>query len=101
MTIEYDEKGKFYTNVISKISVSSLLQTSTHLIRGLVHVRRGERLKDELENDEEYIAVTNASIYDSNGTVVYSNPFLAVRKSQIVWIMPIDEESNSTKGEAG
>jgi hypothetical protein len=99
MTIEYDEKGKFYTNVISKISVSSLLQTSTHLIRGLVHVRQGERLKDELENDEEYIAVTNASIYDSNGTVAYSSSFLAVQKSQIVWIMPVDEDAN--KGEAG
>jgi|SRR5688572_4352732 len=101
MTIEYDEKGKFYTNVISKISVSSLLQTSSHLIRGLVHVRQGERLKDELENNEEYIAVTNASIYDSNGAVAYSSPFLAVQKSQIIWIMPVDEDSSSTKGEVG
>ena len=99
MTIEYDEKGKFYTNVISKISVSSVLQTRTHLIRGLVHVRQGERLKDELENNESYIAVTNASIYDANGTVMYNSPFLAVQKSQIVWIMPADETNN--EGDSG
>ena len=99
MSIEYDEKGKFYTNVISKITIVSLLQTSTHLIRGAVHVRQGDRLKDELENEEDYIAVTNASIYDSNGAVAYSNPFLAVQKSQIVWIMPVEDEAN--KGEVG
>ena len=99
MSIEFDEKGKFYTNVISKITVSSLLQTRSHLIRGSVHVRQGSRLKDELENDEDYIAVTNANIYDANGAVAYSSSFLAVQKSQIVWIMPVDDDAN--QGEAG
>lgn len=98
MSIEYDEKGKYYTNVISKITVSSILQTTTHLIRGMVHVRHGERLKDELENDESYVAVTNANVYDLNGTVVYSSPFMAVHKTQIVWIMPSEE---NTEGESG
>ena len=94
MSIEYDEKGKFYTNVISKITVSSILQTTTHLIRGMVHVRQGERLKDELENTENYVAVTNASVYDTDGKVAYSSPFMAVQKNQIVWIMPVDEEGS-------
>jgi hypothetical protein len=98
MSIEYDEKGKYYTNVVSKITVSSILQTSTHLIRGSVHVRQGERLKDELENDENYVAVTNASVYDSAGKVAYSSPFLAVHKSQIVWIMPADENQAGESG---
>ena len=49
MTIEYDEKGKFYTEVVSKIPTAVVIQTTTHLVRGLVHVRQGERLKDELE----------------------------------------------------
>ncbi|NJN79060.1 MAG: hypothetical protein HC797_00505 [Anaerolineales bacterium] len=99
MSIEYDEKGKFYTNVISKITVSSILQTTTHLIRGMVHVRQGERLKDELENDERYVAVTDANVYDANGKVAYSSPFMAIHKTQIVWIMPDDEASG--RGEAG
>ena len=97
MSIEFDDKGKFYTNVISKITVSALLQTRTHLIRGSVHVRQGDRLKDELENEEAYIAVTDASIYDANGAVAYNTPFLAVQKSQIVWIMPVDEENKKSE----
>ena len=91
MTIEYDEKGKFYTNVVQKIAVPTIIQTTTHLIRGLVHVRQGERLKDELENGEDYTAVTNASVYDAGGSVIYSSSFLAVQKQQIVWIMPADD----------
>jgi hypothetical protein len=46
MTTEYDEKGKFYTNVVSKVAVPSIIQTTTHLIRGFVHVRQGDRYKD-------------------------------------------------------
>lgn len=98
MSIEYDEKGKYYTNVISKITVSSILQTTTHLIRGMVHVRQGERLKDELENDEKYVAVTDASVHDFNGNVVYSSPFMAVHKTQIVWIMPSDDDTERESG---
>jgi hypothetical protein len=98
MSIEYDEKGKYYTNVVSKISVSSILQTTTHLIRGSVHVRQGERLKDELENNEVFLAVTNASVLDANGDVIYSSPFMAVHKTQIVWIMPTDESQSGASG---
>ncbi|WKZ35692.1 MAG: hypothetical protein QY332_18945 [Anaerolineales bacterium] len=99
MTIEYDEKGKFYTNVVSKVAVHSILQTTTHLIKGLVHVRQGERFKDELEHVEHYVAVTNASVYDADGKVIFSGPFLAVQSGQIVWIMPVDEDGD--RGEGG
>lgn len=91
MTIEYDEKGKYYTNVVQKIAVPSIIQTTTHLIRGQVHVRQGERLKDELENGEDYTAVTNANVFDAAGNVIYHSTFLAVQKQQIVWIMPVDD----------
>ena len=92
MTVEYDEKGKYYTNVISKIPVPSIIQTTTSLIRGLIHVKQDERLKDELENAEKFVAVTEASVCDAEGRIVYRGPFLAVQKQQIVWLMPIDDE---------
>lgn len=92
MTIEYDDKGKFYTNVIHKIPVPSVVQTTTHLIRGFVHVRQGERIKDELENENRYIAVTEASVCDAEGKIVFSGPFISVQKKQIVWIMPLEQE---------
>ena len=36
MTIHFDEKGKFYTDVISKNPVPSTIQTSNHKIEGNV-----------------------------------------------------------------
>ena len=92
MTIEYDDKGKYYTNVIQKVPVPSIVQTTTNLIRGLIHVRQDERLKDELEINEQFIAVTEVSVCDADGKVIFSGPFLAVQKDQIVWIMPLNEE---------
>ena len=99
MSIEYDEKGKFYTDVVTKISVPCIIQTTTHLIRGYVHVRRGERLKDELENNEHFTAVTDVTVSDMNGSVVFNGPFLAVRRDQIVWMMPVDKGTD--KGTEG
>ena len=93
MTIEYDEKGKFYTDIVKKLPVSSVIQTATHLVRGLVHVRQGERLKNELERDERFIAVTNATVHGVDDQILFSAPFLAIQCTQIVWIMPDDGES--------
>lgn len=92
MTIEYDEKGKYFTNVIQKVPVPSVIQTVSNLVRGFVHVRQNERLKDELENGEKFLAVTDATVTDPAGETVYSGPFLAVRKDQIVWVMPLADE---------
>ena len=93
MTIEYDEKGKFYTEVVTKVPTAVVIQTTTHLVRGLVHVRQGERLKDELERDERFIAVTNVNVHDANDEICFSGSFLAILRSHIVWIMPADEAS--------
>ena len=93
MSIEYDEKGKFYTDIVKKLPVSAVIQTATHLVRGLIHVRQGERLKNELERDERFIAVTNATVHGVDDQILFSAPFLAIQYVQIVWIMPADRES--------
>ncbi|MBI3165197.1 MAG: hypothetical protein IPG44_19150 [Anaerolineales bacterium] len=92
MTIEYDEKGKYFTNVIQKVPVPSVIQTASGLVRGFVHVRQNERLKDELENDERFLAVTDATVSSPAGEVIFSGPFMVVQKEQIVWIMPLADE---------
>lgn len=92
MTIECDDKGKYFTEVVSKIAIPTLVQTTQHLIRGNVHVRRDERLKDELDRDELFLAMTNASILGTDGQVLHQVRFLAVRRAQIVWVMPLEDE---------
>lgn len=97
MSIEYDDKGKFYTDVVTKVAVPTVIQTTNHLIRGLVHVRKGERLKDEMEGQDHFTAVTNAIVYGDDEKVLFSGPFLAVQKTQIIWILPVDAEQKDIK----
>ncbi len=92
MSIEYDEKGKFFTDVVSKVAVRAVVQTTAQLIRGNVHVREGERLKNELDRDELFLAMTDASILAPDGQVQFQAPFLAVRRAQIVWVFLEDVE---------
>jgi hypothetical protein len=97
MTIEYDDKGKFFTEVIAKIPVRAAVQTTNQLLRGQVHVRQGERLKDELDRQELFLAVTDVSIMGADGQVLFSAPFVAVHRSQIVWVMPEEEAPNGER----
>jgi hypothetical protein len=95
MTIHFDEKGKFFTNIISKEAVSTVIQTLTHRVRGKVYVRPEERLKDEVNQSEQFLAVTDAVIYDSSNTEVLKVRFLAINRDHIVWLAPEDELSEN------
>ena len=99
MTIEYDDKGKYYTDIVKKQPVPVVIQTVTHLLRGQVHVREGERLKNELERNETFLAMTNASVYGPDDKVLFTVPFMAVQRAQVVWIMPVAEEQQKDLSE--
>lgn len=93
MTFEYDEKGKIFTDIISKVSTPATIQTTTHLIRGHVHVRRDQRIKDELDVDENFLAVTDVSVLGPDGQTLFQAPFLAIRRSHIIWVLPEENRS--------
>ena len=95
MSIDFDDKGKIFTDVVSKIPVPTIVQTTQHLVRGDVHVRRDERLKDELDRDELFLAITDAKIMGADDRVLHEARFLAVRRAQIVWVMPADGSDES------
>lgn len=98
MTFEYDEKGKIFTDIVSKISIRATIQTTTHLMHGYLHVRRDQRIKDELDSNESFLALTDASVLGADGQILFQTPFLAVQRSQIIWVMPEpnhDEEKTS------
>jgi hypothetical protein len=67
------------------------VQTTHHLIHGNIHVRRDERFKDELDRDELFLAITDASVIGTEGQTLHRTRFLAVRRTQIVWVMPAQE----------
>ena len=96
MTFEYDEKGKIYTDIITKVAIPATIQTTTHMLRGRVHVRRDRRIKDELDDNENFLALTDASVLGPDGQTLFQIPFLAVQRSHIIWVIP--EQSQDEGG---
>ena len=88
MTFEYDEKGKFFTEIVSKVAIPATVQTTMQLIRGQIHVRRDQRIKDELDLNENFLAMTDVSVIGPDGQTLFQAPFLAVRRSHIIWVLP-------------
>jgi hypothetical protein len=98
MSIEYyDEKGKVFTDVVSKVAIQATVQTTTHLMRGYLHVRRDQRIKDELDHSEKFLALTDVSILGSDGQPLFQAPFVAVQRAQIVWVIP-EQNEDEEKG---
>ena len=88
MPLEFDEKGKFYTDIVAKVSLPAIIQTTTHRISGLIHMRPDERVSDALDGPGDFLAVTSAIVFGLQGEILFQAEFLSVRRSQIVWVMP-------------
>lgn len=88
MKVIYDEKGKFYTDVITKETVPAIIQTQSCRIQGMIHVRHEQRVKDALEEGGQYLAVTEGTVYDNQGQALYKNKFIAIHQAHIVWVIP-------------
>ncbi len=93
MAIEYDDKGKRFTDIVTKRPVYATVQTTKQLMRGNIHVRRDQRIKDELDLDDKFIALTDVSILGTDGQVLFQAPFLAVNRAHIIWVMPEQKPS--------
>ncbi|MBC8506733.1 MAG: hypothetical protein ISR58_16725 [Anaerolineales bacterium] len=88
MSMHVDHKGKYFTDIISKDVVRTIIQTLTVRIVGDIYVRPGERLKDELNRSERFIAVTEAVVLNVRGEEIYSSDFLTVNLDHILWLSP-------------
>ncbi|MBA4398450.1 MAG: hypothetical protein D9V45_11410 [Chloroflexi bacterium] len=91
----FEGKGKIYTQVITKSPIKIIMQTTMHQIHGMMHVRVGDRVKDELDTADHFLAVTNAELFDVSGTnLMFKTNFLAVNLNQIIWVIPEKELVN-------
>ena len=92
MSMDFDFKGKHFTNVVNKVSVQVTIKTSTSLIKGTFHLTPETRIKDQLNDpkDGPFAAITDAVIYDVLGVKLYSIDFLALNRTTIEWLI-VDE----------
>jgi len=91
MTIHFDEKGKFFTDVIRKEAIPIVVQTMTNVVRGKIYVMPGRRFKDEINRLEDFFAITDAVIYSPTGKELYRCEFMVASRDKIVWIFPEQE----------
>lgn len=92
MSVRYDDKGKFFTDVITKDRVPSIIHTLISRIQGNLHVRMDERVKDELNQGEQFLAITDAIVYNLQGQKIYDAEFMLINRDHVIWIVP-DEEN--------
>ena len=100
MSLRFDDKGKFFTEFVSKEAVQVIIQTPTNHISGNIHIRPNERLRDAINEAEIFLAVTDATIYDLRQKEQYRCNFLALNREHIIWILPYDQVITD-KGEKG
>jgi hypothetical protein len=94
MFSQFDDKGKLFTNVVAKKPIKVRLQVATHLILGTVYIRPENRLKDEINQPETFLAVTDAQLFNDKGEIVYTCKFIVVNRNQILWMAPDTENEN-------
>ena len=78
-------------NINPKIETQQLpviVQTETNRIRGKMHLRENERIKDALNTSELFIAVTEVRIFDEAGlSLLYETAFLAINRTKVIWVV--------------
>jgi hypothetical protein len=91
MNAKYDEKGKFFTKVVAKLPTSVVLQTHENRIEGLLYISPEDRIKDELNKPEDFIALTDVTIFNLDGNELYRSGFITLNRTAIVWLIPLAE----------
>ena len=94
MDYRVDEKGKIFTKHVNKRSIPVILRVEDTIVEGIVHLTLDNRLKDELNNGETFIAVTTAKMTDANsGQTLHESEVILINKHRITWIFPFEIDS--------
>ncbi len=91
MGIEFDEKGKIFTNVVTKRATPVIIQTATQRIHGNIHVPPEVRIKDEMNKPDQFLAVTDAKITNGQGEELYKAGLVILNRATIIWLIPEED----------
>ncbi|MBN1265078.1 MAG: hypothetical protein JXA25_06280 [Anaerolineales bacterium] len=90
MSIRFDHKGKYFTEVKRKDPIRVRIQTIDGRITGTIHVLPENRLLDEINHGEPFIPITDAIIQQADLQI--NTSFLTVNRQQIIWMIPLEDE---------
>lgn len=62
--------------------------TGTYRIKGCINLLPGARMTDFMAQAKEFIAITDAEVWEIIGRQVFSAPFINVNRGQIQIIVP-------------
>ena len=91
-----------FTKNIEKVAVKVVIHTHSAVIIGEIHarpsLRLGEidiplthRLIDEIINGDQYVAITDADVYDKSSKARLNTKFLILNREQIELLIPWED----------
>jgi hypothetical protein len=97
--MKLSEKGKYFTDRVSKRKVEVVVNTIHGQVHGHVSVLPTQRVKDLLNNGaEQFVALTGAIFLVGDGQSQEVG-FVALNKQHIVSVIPINEELTNPQQE--
>lgn len=92
MDTRIDHKGKLFTERISKLRVAVVARTASEFVHGVACLTPDNRLKDELNGSELYLAILDAEVRDgTDQQVLYRTPVVLLNKQQVSWVAPVGD----------
>jgi hypothetical protein len=89
MEYRVNEKGKVFTTRVTKRRLLVTACVREWIIQGAIHLTGDNRLKDELNESETFIAVTDAQVnHAQSEQPVFKTAVVIVQKAEIAWIFP-------------
>lgn len=81
-----DQSG--FRQLVNTVQYPVIIQTIHNRIHGNLHARENERIKDALNSNELFVAITKAQIFDPEGVVeLKRSDFMAINREHIIWII--------------
>src|SRR3954449_4573891 len=97
--MKLSEKGKYFTDKVSKRQVEVSIVTVYAHVRGHVFVLPNQRVKDLLNNgSEQFLAITGALFTTPDGQTQEAG-FTALNKHYVISVVPLDEDYDKSHEE--
>ena len=96
MDLRIDDKGKYYTQHVTKDMLPAFVRTASQVIVGNIHTRPDRRLKDELDDDKSgFLPITDARVYNAESEqLLYHSAVMLVAYAHIIVISPLETHEN-------